>query len=226
MSRELYGFLDNEFFQKMIVDEGLYITRHKMIFIIFTYLFSWLMIDGGLTHCYGTKDFDIPDIILTLVILCGNFYGGIIYLKPLYLHHLSKSWLKTSADVIDLYISKRHTPTRFAPASKIYIPKVEFTFFVNGQKYYGDRLSFNIYKDHDHMLDNTTSSKYDTANADFGRWLDTKKISVYYNPKDPNQSVVYRELQGWYFFYLFMTFLSFGFGGVLLVILGYCKLII
>ena len=213
MMQDLYGFTNNDYFKDIIIDEGAYYVSYKTYFSIVIYIITILML-SGMEYWTIEKLFNFKNLTLTIILLFFNFYTFLKYIKPLYFQSKSKHWLKYEADIKSLYISKRHIPVAYVNTTS-YIPVITYKYTVNNQNYEGNQLSFNISIDDDHTLSNDISSNDDDMNMDFSRWLDTKKVSIYYNPERPSQSVIYRELKGFYYFYFFMGIVPFILGGAL-----------
>lgn len=144
--------------------------------------------------------------------------------NPLYYQYKSHSWTQVVADITKIYISNIIICGN-SGCSNYYFPKVSYEFFVNDKKYSGNKLSFEIPK-FEYDLDNNTSSKYDKVNADFGDWVETKNVSIYYNPENPSESVIYRKVSVFSFIIYSITFIVFfSLFGIILSRALYCMVL-
>ncbi len=192
----MFDFLDNEFYKKMIKNNGVkgFPFSIKSFFAILgsVFLFSFVLNDiSEICLEYETKE--APFFILLFLFILSGVYLLIKSFIPIYFYFISKSWIKVIANINDIYISEVRFVYSIMNSYKVWYPKINYNFEVNGSIYKGNRLSFENEK-FEYKLDTNSSSRYHKLNFDFGNWVETKKVEIYYNPKKPNQSVIYRKL--------------------------------
>ena len=230
MAKDLYDFENNDYYKKMIVYEGMMgsFFSIKSFFAALGSVFYIMIIPRIVNHCPDFPDVDrfsfshtFWSLVFVLYILSSGVYFLVRSFRPLYYQYQSRSWRQTVADVTEIYIS--NVEMYFAGRNQnYYSPKVSYAFSVNNEKYYGKKLSFEIPR-FEYGLVSGTSSRANKVNADFSNWLDTKKVSVYFNPDNPNESVIYRKVNTLSFIIYLITFIIFSsIFGIIMSRILYC----
>jgi hypothetical protein len=231
MARDLHDFENNDYYKKMIVYEGMIggFFSIKSFFASLGSVFYIMIIPRIVNDCPNNfldlDRFSYSHIFWSLVFVLYILSSGVYFLvrsfKPLYYQFQSRSWKQVVADVTEIYIS--NIEMYFAGRNRnYYSPKVSYVFSVNDEKYYGEKLSFEIPR-FEYDLVSGTSSRYNKVNADFSNWVDTKKVSVYFNPNNPNESVIYRKVNTLSFIIYLITFIVFSsIFGIILSRILYC----
>jgi hypothetical protein len=227
MAKDLHDFENNDYYKKMIVYEGMMgsFFSIKSFFAALGSVFYIMIIPRIVNDCPN----NFPDLdrfssfwplVFVLYILSSGVYFLVRSFRPLYYQYQSRSWRQIVADVTEIYIS--NVDIYYGGLNHHYSPKVSYVFSVNNEKYYGEKLSFEIPR-FEYDLVSGTSSSYNKVNADFSNWVDTKKVSVYFNPDNPNESVIYRKVNTLSFIIYLITFIVFSsIFGVILSRALYC----
>jgi len=230
MARDLYDFANNDYYKKMIVHEGMMgnFFSIKSFFAALGSVFYIMIVPSIINNCPDfsqTDRFSTNDIFLLLLSGIYVFVSGAYFLmrsfKPLYYQYQSRSWQQFIADVTKIYISSVEIHSRGRDHT-YYSPKVSYSFSINDKKYHGDKVSFEIPR-FEYDLASGTSSRYHKVNADFSNWLETQKVPIYYNPNNPNESVIYRKVSMLSFIIYLVTFIVFSsIFGIILSRVLYC----
>lgn len=205
MPQDLFNFPENDNFKELIVDDGIYTTNLFIkILVSFVFLFLFIYVQGGVNYnqnlCHF-QSYTYGEVCLICSLLLGSIFIVKHYGTPIYLAHISKNWYQTTATIDNLQILKvKASGVKGSGVVTLYIPSIQYTYTVNELSYKGDRLSFNTQDDGEYTLDPSTSSKYDNINANFGLWMKTREVTIYYNPKQIHESVVYRKIQPFNYF--------------------------
>jgi len=119
----------------------------------------------------------------------------------------SQNWKKIEAIVVKSTITKRTYDSKDSPVIYHYDPEIEYVYVVKGVTYASDRRNFQNY-----ALDEPE------AKSVMKRYPVDHPIHAYYNPQNPEESVLEREMD-------FTTY-SLVFWGVIIFILGCIILLI
>lgn len=233
MAKDLYDFANNDYYKKMIIYEGMMggFFSVKSFFAAFGAIFLVMLSLKAINHCpdfshlnHFSANHIFWSLVFGLYILLSGTYFLFRSFKPLYYQYQSRFWKQVVADVEKIYISNIEMCGAATGCGNFYSPKVSYSFSIDSQKYYGDKLSFEIPR-FEYDLVSGTGTEYNKVNADFSNWLKTQKVSVYYNPKNPDESVVYRKLSVLSSLIYMITFTAFSFSfGVILSQTFYCAI--
>ncbi|KAA0005652.1 MAG: DUF3592 domain-containing protein [Thermoplasmata archaeon] len=96
-----------------------------------------------------------------------------------------------------------------------YIPKIEYSYTVNGVNYSGDKISFEI----------VSTTDYEWAQNKVDLYYKGKNVTVYYNPENPSESVLEKGFPGYPLFptALCIIFIIIGLGFITYVIISIRK---
>lgn len=138
-------------------------------------------------------------LILTLILL--SIGGGVFTLawaKQLYGYLGSHDWVVVEARLmyakIGTHVSK-NSQTRQTTIEYYPIANYEYTFL--GKKYVGSRVMWVEQFGGEHFLSIAENLKY--------RYETNRRINIYVDPGDPNNSVVYRDIRWWNVFVLMVA---------------------
>jgi len=208
MKKDMFNFLNNEFYKTMIKNNGVrgFPFSIKSFFATLgsIFLFS-LALNDIPQFCLNYETREAPFFILLFLFILSGIYLLMNSFIPIYFHFISKSWIKVIANINDIYISEVRFVYSIMNGYKVWHPKINYSFKVNENIYEGNKLSFENEK-FEYKLEPNSSSRYHIPNFDFGNWVETKKVEIYYNPKNPNQSVIYRKLN--VFSFILYSFVS------------------
>lgn len=208
MQEKLFDFLNNQFYKEIIKNNEVrgfpFSIKSFLATLGSLFLFS-LVLNDMQEICLEYKRKDASFFILVFLFILSGVYLFIKSFIPIYFYFISKSWVKVLANINDIYISEVKFVSSIMNSYKVWQPKISYDFKVDGNIYQGSRLSFEN-KKFEYNLDPNTSSNYHKVNFDFENWVETKKIEVYFNPKNPNQSVIYRKLK--VFSFIIYSFVS------------------
>jgi len=191
VAQDLLNFTSNSYFKKIIYDKAPSLSVGRSIFalVIFPLPLGFLFNKcpnhiNFIHHDYQKMTFMLISIILLSAYYCYR------YVVPLLKMYKGKSWKSTTANILNVSIIRIKVAHRFGPSIE-YFPYVEYAFEVNNKEYHSDRLSFESDYNYNFSLDEKTSHRYHPMNDKFSKWMDEKKVEIYYNPKNPAQSVVF-----------------------------------
>jgi hypothetical protein len=210
MRRELLDFTENDFFKKIIYNKGTSFVSGKTMFF---FLYLLLTISFLLFRCPSLINHSKPhDESLLFFFLIFILITGIYFVKrfstPLIKQKNARTWKKTMAKIIELGIYK----IRIAgyPHSTIaYFPAIMYEFNVNNTKYKNNNISFEADYTYNRELNSWSSNQYNENNKQFSKWIEKQEVEIFYNPNNPNESVVFREFTtSKKLFYTFMFTLS------------------
>jgi len=191
MTLDLFDFNQNPIFIKMIHNKGISAAYSKTIITVsllplpFGFLINRCFQPTMIAHAFS-KDYTV----LLLVILAVNAYSFKRYTMPLINQHRNKRWENLTANIIEIGIFKVKFPFNLTK----YFPALIYEYEVDQQKYQSHRLSFVSDYVHNQELDSLSSNQYHEMNARFSKWMEEKKLDIYYNPNNPKESVVFRDL--------------------------------
>ncbi|WP_320034313.1 DUF3592 domain-containing protein [Halarcobacter sp.] len=229
MQKDMLNFLNNEFYKTMIKNRGVrgFPFSIKSFFAILGSVFLFSIVLNNISEfCLEYETRKAPFYILLSLFILSGVYLLIKSFIPIYFYFISKSWIKIIANINDIYISEVRFVYSIMNGYNVWHPKINYSFKVNGTIYKGNRLSFENEK-FEYKLDPNSSSRYHKPNFDFGNWVETKKVEIYYNPKNPNQSVIYRKLNVFSFIvYSFIAILFLlVFSTIFLKFIYYCYIV-
>ena len=197
MKLDLLDFTQNSTFINMIHDKGISGAQSKTILSVvflllpFGFLINRCANPTIFTHAYS-KDYTV----LLLLLLAVNTYSFIRFAMPVINQYRSKTWEKATAEILKLGIFKVKFPILHSFDYAIsYFPALFYTYEVNQKRYHNRKLSFVSDYVHNQELDESSSNQYNKMNEQFAKWIKEKKLEIYYNPKNPKESVVFRDFQ-------------------------------
>jgi hypothetical protein len=118
-----------------------------------------------------------------------NYFAIKTYLLPLILEYQSSKWLPATANIARINIIRITIPHK-GYWEQVYLPAIHYKFSVNDRLYTGSRYSFEAHNAFHEMLGSS-----DGIDLQFEKYLDGKKVKVFYDPRDPNRSVIFNTLQ-------------------------------
>ncbi len=138
--------------------------------------------------------------LLTLFLLMMIFLTLFLFLKNNNIikksKEASKNWKKIEADVVDLKIKVFMSPSHRGRTTFHYIPDITYKYDIDDISYTSKQVSFDEKKVFEPALKDINSyyygvSKHNKPNELFKKWDKTKKVDIFYNPKNPQESVIY-----------------------------------
>lgn len=131
-------------------------------------------------------------VLYFIIIVCLIFFGiGIGMLVKLAKHYgklqQSKNWLSTNGKIISSDLDAQISTDDDGYQTTTYLAKVFFTYEVNGNSYESDRVNF------DYGMRTSNVRKPQSVVEQYPTGSD---VTVYYDPEDPQQSVLEKRVNG------------------------------
>ena len=209
MAQDLLNFTSNSYFEKIIYDKGTSLSVGRSIFalVIFPLPLGFLFNKCPNHINFIHYDYQKMTFMLICIILLSAYYCY-RYVVPLIRKYKGKSWKRKTANILNVNIIRIKVAYRFGSSIE-YFPYIEYVFQVNNREYYSDKLSFESDYNYNFSLNEEISNRYHSMNNKFSKWIDENKVEIYYNPKDPTQSVVFRNFHPMRnIFYIFFGIIS------------------
>lgn len=208
MKQDLFNFTTNPYYMKMIYDKGLSLVVAKSIFAFLVLpLPFYYLLHNCPNYKYITFHEYYEFIFLGLMILFSAYYSQ-LYLSPLLNNYKSKSWKSTTAEIIEIGIFKVKVARRFGSTIE-YFPAIIYKFKLDNKIYQNKNFSFESDYIYNYSLNPNASNQYHDINKKFAQWVENKKLKIYYDPKNPNKSVVIKNFHPLRkFFYFFLSILA------------------
>lgn len=192
---DLLGFSKNPTFTKIVHDKGVSLSSSKTILSLVCLVLSFGFL---LNKCFNPEVFTYhyakDYTLLLLLILVINLYAFTRFTIPIVNYYRSKKWIKVTAKIIELGIFQLKSPIAYSfSQATSYFPAIIYTYEVSKQSYNGRSLSFVSDYVHNDEIDENSSSQYHEMNALFLKWMTENKVHIFYNPRKPKQSVVFRD---------------------------------
>jgi hypothetical protein len=140
--------------------------------------------------------------IIFLGLGIATFYFGMNNYK---MYKASKSWPSVKGTVTESRVAIRQTESD-GKMINMYYPKVVYHYFVNDTSFTNNKISFGEY--------GTDKRKH--ANKVIGKYPVNSEVTVYYNPKNPQEAVLERKA-GFGNYLTLGVGLAFILGGILLL---------
>jgi hypothetical protein len=134
----------------------------------------------------------IATLIIGLILILsgmGAAYGGIAIRAD---DEIQSQWPQVEGIIIDERIVEegRNTSGDSAPNSFVQVPRLVYTYNVNGQTYQGEDTAPNL----------SDPTSLERAQEALDAYELNESIQVYYNPADPQDSALYAGIgSGWIF---------------------------
>ncbi len=150
---------------------------------------------------------------IALLILAAGGVGLLIWSHSRYSRMKeAQGWPTAEAEIVSSEIESHRRRSRSSSRSRtrevtMYTPVVEYEYNVNGEIYTSSRVSF---------FDGSSTARFD-ARGVVDKYPQGKVVSAYYDPDNPQNSVLETEETG----NIFYLSLIFGFGFILMGITGF-----
>jgi len=199
------------------------------------YYYNGIIQDKGMEHF---KTFSVPILFLlsffslhiprhhngfmfyflTIIAIGISFYALQNNVLPLVNNYRSKKWKKTVANVQYSRIWKYFISTGEGMFIE-YFPYIKYTYIIKNRLYKNDNLSFEAYYINNYTLNPKKSNDKSLAHNFFQDAVKNQKVMILFNPKNPKESVIIRDIHPFrylfyfllslYYFYVFvMNFIS------------------
>jgi len=203
---DMLYFDENPYYSDMITDYERNMAVTSFLIIIVATLPYWVAL-----KLYTLKDhFSMQEHVAVIAVMLSAILAVYFliqrYMEPLRLQKLSADWETVEVDIIDLKIKSFLTCTK-SGCYHTYVPQVAYSYIVGGREYHADRLTFDMRQIDGPELDPSLSNQYHEMNALFATWAKNKKLTAYIDLRNPQKSVVLRDLNR-YKYYVFIIGLS------------------
>lgn len=146
------------------------------------------------------SDFFFSKIFPAIFIVAGLFFfvwGIFLYLEA----RESSSWPSVEGKVLSKKVDSSTSRNSDGKSETSYYPKMQYSFVVDGKTYQGSRIK----------VGNQSYGRYSSAQAAIADYSVKKPCMVYFNPKDPNKSVL---LNGVHLFHVLFLMMGLAFIGI------------
>lgn len=135
----------------------------------------------GLTIALNTYHPDKPFLLIIFVGASLMLWSSVNFLR----YYRAKFWLETIATLQSVEVHNAPVPSGSGKLTYLY-PSLIYEFKVYDVRYTGNRASIE--------LENIWVLDYKKKNAPWIGWHNDTEISVFYSPKNPEESCVFRDL--------------------------------
>jgi hypothetical protein len=156
--------------------------------ILFSFAFSMQTWLNSNEH-WLVRHLSYEHTLMIFIFPIVNYFAIKKYLQPLIMKYRSSKWLSATAVISDIKIMEISIPHR-GYREVVYLPNIKYEFSVDDDSYTGNRYSFEAHKALNEML----GSSDETDNR-FEKYVNEKKIEIFYDPQNPNSSVIIKTLQ-------------------------------
>lgn len=193
MAQDLLYFTENPYYKKIIYNGPLSFSFARSIFAIIIFSFDL----GFLFYRCPNQENLIHNAnqnvgYIAVFLILSSAYNCYHYVPPWINKLKASSWEKITAEILKINIIRIRVARRYGSTVE-YFPVIEYRYEVDNKKYKSNRFSFESDYNYNFSLDPGTSNKYHPINKKFSKWIEEKKVEIYYNPKNPMQSVVIKD---------------------------------
>ncbi|MFN2146595.1 MAG: DUF3592 domain-containing protein [Anaerolineales bacterium] len=125
------------------------------------------------------------------VLVIGLFIGGVVSIitgiKNQRKGRASNSWPSAGGVITNAWIEEKTDTDDDGFTSHTYYPKWQYTFQAGGYEYTSQRVSYGAEKGY---------GRRGKAQEELNRFPANSRVRVYYDPRDPNESVLKRGAKG------------------------------
>jgi len=206
-NHDLYAFLENPFYSKMIQKEGVSRTNTTITVLV---LFSFLPVSFAIGYMciqylyFGDTRFkNIGSEFGFWIVFVINAYFSIMYIRAILNYHRSKSWIETNANILKINILDL-TTGHYLYRYSVYRPYIRYQYKVGDKTFWGNRLSFEVEDNYNYLLDPELNNQQYPMNHCFAQWVEEQKVTIRYNPLKPYESVIFYKFNGGKFRYFYL----------------------
>ncbi len=136
-------------------------------------------------------DTNVVALLCGGALVIGLFIGGVVSIiagiKARKKGKASQSWPNTGGVITNAWIEEKTSQDEDGDTSTSYYPKWQYTFQAGGYEYTSQRISYGAEKGY---------GRRGKAQEELDKFPANSRVRVYYDPQDPNESVLRRGAKG------------------------------